>query len=97
MAAPRALSLLTRIRPFAFEYISIAVCFSLQQCPELMKILMFELRFFLESYFLDVLLNVPRQCFAKNGGFVGHCPMFYMILVGSFHLEVFYDSIPSVP
>lgn len=28
--------------------------------------------------------------------FDDHCPMFYMIPVGSFQLEVFYDSIPDV-
>lgn len=58
--------------------------------------LMFELRFFfLVSSFLGVLLNVARQCFAQNDA--DHCPMFYMILGGSFQPELFYDSIPGIP
>lgn len=66
--------------------------FSLQQCPDPMKILWFWNWdfFFLESSFLGILLNMARQCFAQNGVFVDHCPIFHMILVGSFQLQAFW-------
>lgn len=33
---------------------------------------------------------MARQCFAQNGVFVDHCPIFYMIVVGSFQLQAFW-------
>lgn len=40
--------------------------------------------------FWGIFLNMARQCFAQNGVFVDHCPIFYMIVVGSFQLQAFW-------